>query len=146
MRPVNRYPFGADDKVSPPMARTVLVVDDDPDAQALLSSVLRGAGYEPIFAADGPSGIAMGRRHRPAVIVMDLGLPGMSGFEAARQIKADPALAGIALVAHTLSTAPLTPEHDIFDAICRKPESPDVLIRAVQRAIRTAAARRVAGR
>jgi CheY-like chemotaxis protein len=128
------------------MALTVLVVDDYPDARLLLSHVMEDAGYQPLFAADGPTGIAMARLHRPEVIVMDLGLPGMSGFEAARQIRADTTLAGIALVAHTLSTAPLTVEHDVFDAICRKPESPDVLIRAVQRALNTVAARRSADR
>jgi CheY-like chemotaxis protein len=123
------------------MALTVLVVDDYPDTQLLLSYVLQDAGYELIFADDGPGAIAMARAHRPAAIVMDLGLPGMSGFEAARQLKADPEMAGIAIVAHTLSTAPLTAEHDIFDAVCRRPGTPDVLVRALHRAFKTMAAR-----
>ena len=118
------------------MALTVLIVDDYADARILLSYVLKDAGFHLIYAEDGPQAIAMAREHTPAAIVMDLNLPGMSGVEATRRIKAEPALATIPVVAHTLSTAPLTADHDIFEAVYTKPSTPDVLVGAIQRAIR----------
>jgi CheY-like chemotaxis protein len=119
------------------MAQTVLVVDDYPDARLLLSYVLEDAGFQVIFAENGPQAIAMAREHRPTAIVMDLHLPGMSGVEATRALKDDAALAGIPIVAHTLSSAPLTPaEHAIFDAVCSKPSSPAAVIEALRLAIR----------
>ena len=78
----------------------------------------------------------MAREHRPDAIVMDLHLPGMSGLEAARLIKAEAALATIPVVANTLSSAPVTEEHAIFDAVCKKPSSPESLVEAVQRVLR----------
>jgi CheY-like chemotaxis protein len=118
------------------MALTVLVVDDYPDARLLLSYVLEDAGFHVIYAENGPEGIAQAREHRPAAIVMDLHLPGMSGVEVTRLMKADPELAGIPIVAHTLSSAPLTEEeHAIFDAVCRKPSTPAAVVDALQRAL-----------
>lgn len=119
------------------VALTVLVVDDYPDARLLLSYVLEDAGFQVIFAETGPDGIAKAREHRPAAIVMDLHLPGMTGVEATRLLKADPEMAGIPIVAHTLSSAPLTKEeHGIFDAVCRKPTTPAAVVAALQGALK----------
>ncbi len=125
-----------------PVALTILVVDDYPDARLLLSYVLEDAGFHVIYAENGPDGIAMARQHRPAAIVMDLHLPGMTGVEAARAIKADAELAHIPIVAHTLSSAPLTAEErTIFDAVCRKPSSPAAVVETLQRALRDRASK-----
>jgi CheY-like chemotaxis protein len=119
------------------MALTVLVVDDYPDARLLLSYVLQDAGFAVISAENGPDAIAMARAHRPAAIVMDLRLPGMTGIEAAMLIQADPELATIPIVANTLSADRLTTEERaIFDAVCGKPSSPAAVIEALQGAIR----------
>jgi CheY-like chemotaxis protein len=75
------------------------------------------------------------REQHPGLIVMDLHLPGMSGLEAARQTRTNPALATIPIVANTLSSAPITAEHAIFDAVCSTPSSPASLVEAVQRAL-----------
>lgn len=118
------------------MALTVLVVDDYADARLLLSYVLQDAGFVVLYAETGPEGLAKAREHRPAAIVMDLHLPGMSGVEATRLMRADASLVDIPIVAHTLSSAPLTAEeHDLFDAVCRKPTSPAAVVQALQRAI-----------
>jgi len=118
------------------LAPLVLVVDDYADARFLLSYVLADAGFRLVYAENGPEAIAMAREHHPDAIVMDLHLPGMSGLEAARRIKADAALATIPVVANTLSSAPVTADHAIFDAVCTKPSSPESLVEAVRRVLR----------
>jgi CheY-like chemotaxis protein len=119
------------------MALTVLVVDDYADARLLLTYTLQDAGFVVILAENGPDGIAMAREHRPAAIVMDLHLPGMSGVEATRQIRADPALAHLPIVAHTLSSAPLSAEEkSLYDAVFSKPTPPESLTDMLHRVIR----------
>lgn len=73
---------------------TVLVVEDNADMRAFVASVLDGA-YRVITAADGPDGLAAARGHLPDLIVSDVMMPGMDGFELNRQLKADPALDSI---------------------------------------------------
>lgn len=119
-----------------PPAPLVLVVDDYPDARLLLSYVLADAGFRLVYAENGPEAIAMAREHRPDVIVMDLHLPGMSGLEAAQALRADASLSAIPVIANTLSSAPVTEEHAIFDAVCTKPTSPDCLVETVHRVLR----------
>jgi len=63
--------------------------------------VLTREGYETLEADDGRSALALARRDRPDLIVMDLGMPGMDGWEAARRLKADPQTADIPIIALT---------------------------------------------
>ncbi len=63
--------------------------------------VLTLEGYETLEADDGRSALALARRERPDLIVMDLGMPGMDGWEAARRLKADPQTADIPIIALT---------------------------------------------
>jgi signal transduction histidine kinase/ActR/RegA family two-component response regulator len=79
--------------------RRVLVIDDNLDAAESLRDVLELNGHEVRVAEDGPGGIALARRFVPDVLVCDLGLPGMDGYEVARTFRADPVLAGVFLVA-----------------------------------------------
>ncbi len=76
----------------------VLVVDDEPDIMALVAYHLAKSGYSVSTAATGPDAIALARRDKPALIVLDLMLPGMSGIEVIRQLRADPATARIAVL------------------------------------------------
>jgi two-component system phosphate regulon response regulator PhoB len=76
----------------------VLVVDDEPDIVALVVYHLAKAGYRVSSAAAGPDALAMARRERPALIVLDLMLPGMSGFEVLEQLRDDDATRGIAVL------------------------------------------------
>ena len=82
-------------------APRILVVEDDDDNRRIVVKVLTGEGHETVEAADGRAAIAVARREHPDVIVMDLGLPGMDGWEAARQLKADPQTADIPIIALT---------------------------------------------
>ena len=84
-----------------PTARRVLVVDDNVDAAEMLAKLLQIAGHEVRTAHDGPSALAAARADPPEVIVLDIGMPGMNGYELARAIRADTALADVRLVAVT---------------------------------------------
>jgi signal transduction histidine kinase/integral membrane sensor domain MASE1 len=87
--------------VSRTRPRRILVVDDNRDAADSLGMLLRMSGDEVEVAYDGPSALEMAGRHRPAVVLLDIGLPGMDGYEIARRIRARPELAGVVLIALT---------------------------------------------
>jgi PAS domain S-box-containing protein len=91
----------AHEEARPTPARRVLVVDDNQDAAHALRLLLETDGHEVMVAADGPTGLAMAREHRPDVMLLDIGLPKLNGYEIARQIRGDPALRGTMLVAVT---------------------------------------------
>jgi len=74
--------------MTPP--RRVLIVDDTPDTRRLMRRVLERARFAVIEADTGETGLAAIRRERPDVVVLDLRLPGMSGFDVARAVRADP--------------------------------------------------------
>ena len=67
----------------------VLVVDDEPDIVALVAYHLVKAGYRVSTASTGPDAVAQARQERPSLVVLDLMLPGMSGFEVLEQLRAD---------------------------------------------------------
>jgi|SRR5678815_525760 CheY-like chemotaxis protein len=84
----------------------ILLVEDNEMNRDMLSRRLAKRGYEVAIAVDGEQGVAMARTEAPALIVMDLSLPGMDGWEATRQLKAMPetrAIPVIALTAHAMS-------------------------------------------
>ena len=79
----------------------VLLVDDNVDAMEMMGFLLAEMGYQPVTTADAGEIEALALRHKPQVIVLDIGLPGVDGYQVARRIKGNPALAHIRLVAHT---------------------------------------------
>src|SRR5450759_3519930 len=79
----------------------ILVVEDSPDIRALIRLLLETAGHDVITANDGREGVETARRERPDLVLMDLSLPILSGWEATRQIKSEPATAGITVLAVT---------------------------------------------
>ncbi len=86
---------------TPPAGRKLLIVEDDPDSAESLDAILSGDGFETRVARDGPSALVAARSFRPGVVLLDLGLPGMSGLEVARRLRADEATAQARLVALT---------------------------------------------
>lgn len=68
------------------MSKRILVVDDSPTDNEALCMLLRSAGYEPISAFDGETGIAKARSEKPALVIMDVVMPGTNGFQACKQI------------------------------------------------------------
>ena len=88
---------------SPPVARglRVLVVDDNLDGAESLAMLLSLSGHDVGTAADGPSALRIAREFAPQVVLLDIGLPGMSGYEVARRLRADPPRVRPAIVALT---------------------------------------------
>jgi CheY-like chemotaxis protein len=78
-----------------------LVVDDNQDAAHALRLLLQTDGHDVMVAADGAAGLALAREHRPDVVLLDIGLPTLNGYEIATRIRADPALKDALLVAVT---------------------------------------------
>ncbi|MCU0636443.1 MAG: response regulator transcription factor [Gemmatimonadaceae bacterium] len=90
---------GAPPVAPPPNAGVrVLVVDDEPDIVALVAYHLAKSSYRVSTAATGADAIELARRERPALIVLDLMLPGMSGFDVLEQLRADDATKEIAVL------------------------------------------------
>ncbi len=77
----------------------ILYVEDNDDNIYMLQNRLKRQGFEVLIARDGASGVEIARSERPDLILMDLGLPVLDGWEAARLLKADPATCGIPLIA-----------------------------------------------
>ena len=76
----------------------LLVVDDDPEIAGMLSTRLESRGYKVITASDGKEALTVARRHRPALIVLDVMMPGKNGWEVARALKQDPVTEGIKVI------------------------------------------------
>jgi two-component system CheB/CheR fusion protein len=82
-------------------SRSILVVDDNRDAADSLGMLLELSGHEVHTAYDGPSGLEAMRAHRPAVALLDIGMPGMDGYAVASEARRDPELGCVKLVALT---------------------------------------------
>jgi signal transduction histidine kinase len=81
--------------------RRVLVIEDNPDVAEALMDMLRFMGHDVQVAPDGATGIVAASKFHPDVVLCDIGLPGMSGYEVAQRMRADAALRGATLVALT---------------------------------------------
>ncbi|MET0386032.1 MAG: PAS domain S-box protein [Polyangiales bacterium] len=88
-------------KRNTPVARRVLIVEDNEDAGDMLADVLRAIGHEVSVANSGADALAQLRKDGAEIVLCDLGLPGMSGYEVAQTIREDPALRATPLVALT---------------------------------------------
>jgi two-component system cell cycle response regulator DivK len=79
----------------------ILLVDDNEMYRDMLSRRLAKRGYEVAIAIDGEQGLAMARSDPPVLVLMDMSLPGLDGWEASRQLKAMPETRGIPIIALT---------------------------------------------
>jgi PAS domain S-box-containing protein len=87
--------------VTDALRRRVLVVDDNVDAAESIAMILRLSGYDVRCVYDGPSVLEAARGYRPDIVVLDIGLPGMSGYEVAQQLRHQPDFQRIPLIAVT---------------------------------------------
>ena len=71
------------------MSDVVLVADDDDDILLLVTTRLRRDGFEVVSASSGDRALALAREHKPAIAVLDIGMPGLDGLEVLEQIRAD---------------------------------------------------------
>jgi CheY-like chemotaxis protein len=117
-------------------APLVLVVEDDADAREMYEVVLSTSGFCVASAADGVEAIAKARALRPRLILMDLSLPSMDGWEASRQLKDEAATREIPIVA--LSGIPIDAQAGtgrMFASALLKPCFPDDLVAEVRRLV-----------
>ena len=116
--------------------RHILIVDDYPDALDIWTLYLRSLGYEVSTAADGASAISQAEQLLPDLIVLDLELPGISGFEAARRLRRNPTTQDIPLIAATGYSQPrqiAMAREAGFDDVVVKPVDPDSLVEHIER-------------
>jgi two-component system, cell cycle response regulator DivK len=83
------------------MNKRILVIEDHEDNRQILRDLLASADLDMIEAWDGETGLAVAAAQRPDLILMDIQLPGLDGYEVTRRLKADPALAHIPIIAVT---------------------------------------------
>jgi CheY-like chemotaxis protein len=117
-------------------AKRILLVDDYPDALEVWSLYLQSRGYEVITAANGLDAVARAHVYLPDVIVLDLELPGISGFEAAVQLRSSDDTSSIPLLAATgySHARQLDRARDSgFDSIVIKPCDPRALVGEIER-------------
>ena len=117
---------------------TVLIVEDNERNMKLARDVLQAKGYQTLEAVTGEEGVALAREKVPDLVLMDIQLPGISGIEAFRQIRADARTARIPVVALTASVTP-TDRSAInaagFDAFVSKPISLKEFLDTVKRLV-----------
>ncbi|HEX5271163.1 MAG TPA: response regulator [Gemmataceae bacterium] len=82
-----------------PRRLRVLVVDDCKDTARTYALLVTLWGHEALVAHDGPTALAMAREHRPDAVVLDIGLPGRTGWEVARELRRSPEFADVPLIA-----------------------------------------------
>ena len=118
--------------------KTILLIEDDRDSREIYGAMLRHSGCQVVEATDGREGIRLAREHRPDVIVMDLGLPGMDGWAATATLKSDPSTSHIPVVAVTVHVQTFEREHATrvgCDTLLDKPCSPARLMGEITRVL-----------
>ena len=115
--------------------KRILVVEDHEDNLQILRDLLNSAGYAMIEAHDGEAAVAIAAKEKPDLILMDIQLPVMDGYEATRRIKADPALKAtpvIVVTSYALSGDEGKAKAAGCDAYITKPYSPRQLLAKVR--------------
>ena len=117
------------------MTGRVLTVEDHEDNRRIVRDLLTSVGYEVIEATTGEDGVLLADKERPDIILMDIQLPGLDGYEATRLIKANPELRHIPIVAVTsyaLSGDDMKARAAGCDAYVTKPFSPRALLAKIR--------------
>ena len=80
------------------MTHKLLVADDEPNIIILLEYLMKRAGYQVLLATDGQQALETIQRERPALVLLDVMMPGKTGFEVCQEVRADPALDGVRIL------------------------------------------------
>ena len=102
----------------------ILIIEDNEKNRKLARDVLEVRGYETLETNTGEEGIRLAREHEPALVLMDIHLPGIDGIETFQRLRADPATAAIPVIAVTASAMPddrARIKEVGFDRYCSKP-------------------------
>ncbi len=116
----------------------VLVIDNEPGVQELVKVNLTASGYEVLVTGDGETGLKLARSKRPGLILLDLRMPGMSGWDVLKALKADSQLHNIPVIVVTASLQTNQEEralHEGATAYMTKPFAVKELLSQVKKAI-----------
>ena len=121
------------------MAKKILIVDDETQIVDICKDYLKAAGYETITASDGVQGVALARREKPDLIVLDLMMPEMDGLDVCREIRRESNVPIIMLTARVEETDKLIGLELGADDYITKPFSPRELVARIRVVLRRAA-------
>ena len=114
----------------------LLIADDEPSVRLLVAATLSSEEYEIIEATNGADALALARAERPRAMLLDVNMPGMTGIEVCREVKADAQLASVAVVMLTSADEPEDREAGLAAgaiAYLTKPFRPLELLRIIER-------------
>ena len=117
------------------MSKRILVVEDHEDNRRIMRDLLTSSGFEVIEAVTGLEGVTAAETHLPHLIVMDIQLPGIDGYEATRRIKANPSLRKVPIIvvtSYALSGDDVKAFEAGCDAYVAKPFSPRDLLAKIR--------------
>jgi DNA-binding response OmpR family regulator len=117
---------------------TVLLVEDDPDLLRFAQVTLRLGGYRPLTATDGHTALALALQARPRLMVLDLRLPELDGWQVLESLRAMPETAALPVLMLTASAGPSDRDRALAAGVTDylvKPVSADALLAAVERAL-----------
>lgn len=118
------------------MSRTILIVEDDPDQRRILSTYLQFVGGEIVEATNGEEAVRVAGDHRPELILLDISMPVMDGWETVRRLQSDPdtrSIPVIAITGHDLAWGML--EEAGFCGYLKKPLALYEVLREVERCL-----------
>lgn len=101
--------------------KTVLVADDEFDLAGTLQAILKGEGYATETCADGRTALELLRSHKPDLILMDVMMPLMSGYDVLKVMKKTPSLEGIKVILMSAAPTRVAPQEFRWDVFLRKP-------------------------
>ena len=116
----------------------VLVADDHEETRFVVAAILSGSGYEVVGAPDGIAAVELCLERNPDLVLMDLGMPLMNGWDATCALRADPSHTGtpvVAITGHEHAADPTKLRTAGFDDFLRKPFTPAAMLDAVRRCL-----------
>lgn len=120
--------------------RKIISIEDEESMAELIMYILRSHGYEGLAAANGQEGLEMMRREKPDLVLLDIMLPGIDGWEVYRQMKADSGLWSIGVIVVTCKSRPidevLARHIAMVDDYIAKPFNPRSLVKSIEQVLR----------
>lgn len=117
------------------MSRTILLIEDNEQNRYLATFLLEARGHRVVPAVDGPRGVALAREATPALVLLDIQLPGMDGYAVARALRAIEAMAAVPIVAVT-SYAMMGDREKALESGCtgyiEKPIDPETFVEQIE--------------
>lgn len=117
------------------MTGQILVIEDNSDNITLIDYLLKAHGYTPLLARNGADGVRLAIEHEPDVVLLDIRMAGMDGYEVATILKGEPQLGEIKIIAVTASAMVGDRESIVaagFDGYIDKPIDPETFVAAVE--------------